>query len=278
LSWSVGFSNLTPFPYLPLSNEIPEDVPSKPVLSFSVFPSKCERKRTSGVKASALTDSAGDMYAVWIENVATEGSIWDDSQTRWEDSAGAVNTGGNNVDAIDTGVSGLENNMSAVVDNTNVDIHLAYISDEATDQVSYRRWDNGTVTWDAVTLVADAASNDDAYVTISYDTSGDDVYVLWIDTGAADDIFYSKCDISTECDVAGEWDAEINWQNTGTNTYVTSNYSGAGSIFAQWTEGTASPYSIMWDYIIIIPEHLWLFFGLGPLLPLLLKRRKDRRI
>jgi len=231
------------------------------------------------VYGSIVALASQDMYAVFVAGSAAsnlQGCMWDDDDSggRWEDSANASCTSGNQ-DAIDSVPTGVSNNLSAVSDSTNDDVHVAYISDEATDQVSFRRWDVGTTTWDSLALVADAASNDDASVSISFDYVGGDLYVAWIDA-SADDIFYASCDITSECDADGDWAAETNWDSTGTNTDVTTNDSGQGEIFALWTLDTGTP-NIDWD-TIIVPEMLWLFMPVGAFIPILLKKRQKKKV
>ncbi len=100
---------------------------------------------------------------------------------------------------------------------------------------------------------------------MSVDSDTDDVYVIWLRSGTA---YYNKND--------GTWGGETNtnWTEGTSPAYLNSNYQAGGSIFAQWVSGTSSPFDINWDTIIVIPEHLWLFFGLGPILPLLFKRKR----
>ena len=245
-------------------------------LSWNTKSQLSDNQTNANVYGNIVPLSSQDMYATFVASTALEGCWWDDSAGSWKDSGSLSCTSGNQ-DAIDTEVTGLTKNISTVADVTNYDVHIIFIDDAATDQVSYKRWDSGTLAWDSsATLVADAADGNDAYSSLSYDSTGTDLYALWIDTSASD-IFYSSCDIATECNLASEWAAETNWKSTGTNTYVTSNYDGAGRIFAEWTVGNASPYSIGWD-IIIVPENLWLFVGLVPFLPLLLRKKRKKHL
>ena len=177
-------------------------------------------------------------------------------------------------DAIDTVPTGLSKNISAVSDASG-DVHLIFIDDESTDQVSYKRR-TGSTWGGTATLVADAEDNDDSYVSLSLDETNSVLYALWIDTSLSD-IFYSSCTTSTGCDAASEWVAENPWKTTGTNTNVTSNYSSTGPIFAEWTVGSASPYAVQAD-IVVIPEYLWLFLPMAPFIPLLLKRKKIKTV
>ncbi|MBP9702465.1 peptidoglycan DD-metalloendopeptidase family protein [Candidatus Woesebacteria bacterium] len=143
-----------------------------------------------------------------------------------------------NADSIDTTPTGISDNLSLLSDGTN--LHLAYVDDETTDQISYRKYSSGS--WSASTLVADAASNDDTYPTISLDTTNGDLYVLWID-GATSDVIYSSCDTTTSCDTAGEWATEVNHDSTGSNVQLTSNISAAGKIFFVYSDGTTFQWS-----------------------------------
>lgn len=152
-------------------------------------------------------------------------------------------------DEIDTVVTGTTKTLSAVSDSTNYDVHLVYVDDETTDQISYKRWDNNGASsaWvGSATIVADAASDSDSYPSLSLDTSNSNLYAFWIDTSSSY-IYYSSCAISSGCDLASEWAAETAWKNSGTNTALSSNYSGAGLIFAQWYDGNA----VLWDDITI---------------------------
>ncbi|MFC1649692.1 hypothetical protein ACFL2C_03215 [Patescibacteria group bacterium] len=155
-------------------------------------------------------------------------------------------------DAIDTVPNGLTDTLSAVADTTNYDVHLAFVDDDTTDQISYRRWDNGTTTWQAATLVPDAASDNDTYPTISIDTNSRDLTLFWIDTSTGA-VFYNECDVSgagSECSTAGDWDSETSWKS-GTNTHITSSYGETNEVFAQWTEGTTLV-TVEWDRIAAI--------------------------
>jgi len=223
-----------------------------------------------------------DMYVTWKRGANIEGCFWDDGGGQWENtggSGGSTCSAGSNVDSIDTGITGLDDNISALSDDTNYDVHLAYIEDDATDTVSYNRWDNGSGTngtWQ--TEITLDTSDTDAYVSISYDENTEDLYAVYIDT-SNNYIKYRQCDVTTDatdCSTIGNWQTEQDWKTTGTNTNVTTNYGGGGEIFALWTEGSGSPYTINWD-TIIVPEYLWLFFGLGPFLPGLINRHRKRK-
>lgn len=147
-----------------------------------------------------------------------------------------------NSDSIDTTTTAISDNLTLLSDGNN--LHLAYVDDETTDQISYRKYSSGS--WSAATLVADATSNDDAYPTISLDTTNSDLYILWID-GATSDVIYSSCDTTTGCDAASEWSTEITHDSTGSNVQLSSNISAAGKIFFVYSDGT----TLVWDDITI---------------------------
>ncbi|QQS39292.1 glycosyltransferase [Candidatus Woesebacteria bacterium] len=189
----------------------------------------------------------------------------DDNLISW----GSEETGSSgSKDSIDTVPSGLSKNISAVVDTTNYDVHLLFVDDESTDQVSYKRWDKINQEWDVTaTLVAGGTSDTDAYVSLSYDTDASDLYAIWIDT-STNHIFYTACDISTQCSLASDWivgvEEEIDWHTETQPTNLTSNYSSGTNVFAQWSDGSGSPYSVEWD-IIVVPENIWFLMLLSPL-------------
>ncbi len=186
----------------------------------------------------------------------------------------STNTGG--LDAIDTVLPNLADNISTTVDSSN-NVHLTFIDDTdgTNDTVGYKKWTNATKTWGSVTQIdaSESGSEDayDAYVSISLDTDTNDLYVLWIDTNNSY-IYYRQYDLSDP-----QWETQASWKTSGVNTNVTSNYSGATRIFAEWTVGDGSPYHIQFD-TIIIPEYLWLFFLPAPFLPLLLRRKQKRKV
>lgn len=175
--------------------------------------------------------TSGSVFAVWMDGTAIEsknynGTSWDSAPT-----------------SVDTGLTGTADTFSAVADSSG-NVYLLFVDDETTDQISVRKW-NGT-SWGAATLVADAADANDSYPTISLDTTGSNLYAFWIDV-STNVIYYSSCALSTNCDAASEWAAETSWKTTGTNTFISSNYSGASLIFAQWHNGT----TIAWDKLAI---------------------------
>jgi len=175
---------------------------------------------------------SNNMYAVFQNDTSIQGCLWDQS-------TGSFCT---SPTSIDTSTTTLSDTISLLSDGTN--LHIAYVDDETTDQISYRKYSGGS--WSAATLVADATSNDDTYPTISLDTTNSDLYILWID-GATSDVIYSSCDTTTGCDTASEWATETNHDNTGVNTHLTSNISAAGKIFFVYSDGA----TLLWDDIAI---------------------------
>jgi hypothetical protein len=92
--------------------------------------------------------------------------------------------------------------------------------------------------------------------------------VLYIKDGSGA-VYYNK--------YSGSWGGETDsgWDEGTSPTSLTPNYSSAGAVFAEWTSGAGSPYTVNWDYIVV-PELLWLFLPFGFLLPLIVKLRKKR--
>jgi hypothetical protein len=168
-------------------------------------------------------------------------------------------------DSIDTVPSGLSNNLSAVSDGTTV--HLAYVKSGSPHSVAYQKR-TGT-TWGGTTQLPSSTSDNQAYVSLSLDSATGDLWALWTDVSGADrHIWYRVYDAS-----ATSWLTQEDWQTSNVNTNVTSNYSGASRIFAAWTVGDGSPFHVSFS-TIIIPEFLWFLLPLGPILPLLLRRRR----
>jgi hypothetical protein len=173
--------------------------------------------------------TSGSMFSVWADGTAIEsknynGTSWDGSPT-----------------AVDTGPGLIESSFSAVSDSSG-NIHLAYIDDESTNQLSHKKW-NGS-SWSSATLVSDTASNDHVYPTLSLDTTNSKLYAFWINT-STNVISYSLCLTSSNCDAASDWTHETPWQTSGTNTSISSVYADNTYIFAQWYNGSA----IAWDRI-----------------------------
>jgi hypothetical protein len=136
-------------------------------------------------------------------------------------------------DAIATGTTGLTTTLSTLSDGSG-NVHLIYI-----DNSGHTIYQERTTSWQtAVTLDSNAGNT---YPTLSSNSTTGDLYAFWIRTA---DIFYKK-GVSTYA--SGNWDASAtSWKTTGTNTFVTSNYSGTNRIFAQWYDGSA----VAWDKIL----------------------------
>ncbi len=196
--------------------------------------------------------TSGAMYAVWEDGTTIEGKNF--NGTSWDASPTTINS---------SGLSGLANNMSAVADSSG-NVHLTYV-----DSSGYVRYQEFTTSWQTAVSLDTNASN--AYTSISLDTSTGDLYAVWI---RGNNIYYKK---GVSPYASANWDvAATDWKSTGTNTWVTTNYSGSGRIFAEWTVGVGSPYSISFG-IIAVPENLLIFFLFMPFLPLLIKERKRRK-
>ncbi|OGM63271.1 hypothetical protein A2961_05240 [Candidatus Woesebacteria bacterium RIFCSPLOWO2_01_FULL_39_21] len=195
---------------------------------------------------------SGNMYAVWIDNTTIEGKKY--NGTSWDGSPTSIATSG----------TGLNNNMSMVADSSGY-AHLLYI--DSNDYAVYQEY---TTSWQTAVNLDTNAGND--YATISIDTANNDLYALWIRSNT---IYYKK---GVSPYASGNWDTSAtSFYSTGTNTYVTSNYSGDGMIFAEWTTGTGSPYTVNWKYAII-PEKIWMLLGLGLVVPGFIKRWKRRKV
>ncbi|MCC7290086.1 LamG domain-containing protein [bacterium] len=149
-------------------------------------------------------------------------------------------------DTIDTIPANIDDNFSATVDSSN-NVHIAYVDDESTDQISHRKWTNSTQTWGSATLVPSGASNTHTNISIAINTSAadlNDLYVSWIDS-SNNHIYYRQYDSS-----ATSWLTVQDWKTTGTNVYPTLNFSGSGRVFALWNQGTSSPTTIDWGSIL----------------------------
>jgi hypothetical protein len=186
----------------------------------------------------------------------------DNGPARWENSAGSDCTNGANQDAIGTGKSGLSSNLSMSSDTSN-NLHLAYI--DGSDYVQYKKYSSGA--WDGSPTRLDTSATN-TYVTVSVDTSNNDIYAIYLRSGTA---YYKK--------YSGSWGSETDtgWTEGTSPTSLTSNYSGDGRIFAEWTSGSGSPYTVNWNYIIV-PENILALVVLAPFLPRLFKKKwYDRR-
>jgi hypothetical protein len=202
--------------------------------------------------------TSGSVYASFIDGTAIKGCVYDAAgDSRWENTAGSTCVDGANQDSIATGTSGLSNNLSAVADSSGY-VNLSYI--DSTGSAEFRRY---TTSWSNPTCLEVTTGN--TYTTISLDSTTGDLYAFWI---RSNHIYYKKYTSGTST-----WDSSPTDWKSGTNlTNLTSNYSAEGRIFAQWTSGSSSPYTINWDILLNIPERIWLFLGLGLIIPRL--RRK----
>jgi hypothetical protein len=210
--------------------------------------------------------ASSHIYAAFVTLGAIKGCIYDADNSpsaRWENSSGSDCTNGANTDSIATGITGLNTNISMVHDTANYYLHLAYI--DASGYVQYQKY---TTSWQtAVNLDGNAGNTN---VSISINTSNNDLYALWI---RGNHIYYKK---GVSAYTSGDWDAAAtDWKSTGTNTNLTSNYSGSGIIMAEWMSGSGSPYTINWD-TIIVPENLRLLLSLGILVPLFARRKTKK--
>jgi hypothetical protein len=165
-------------------------------------------------------------------------------------SATNQDTGDNDKNRLTIGINGGPTTVNTLyVDNVVVDTNPIY-----------------AYPWSTATVLDSNSGN--TYTTISLDTSTGDLYSFWI---RSNNIYYKKYTSSSST-----WGVSPILWKSGTNlTNLTSNYSGNGMIFAQWTSGSGSPYTVNWD-ILLIPEKIWLFMGLGIVVPWWLKRRKRK--
>ncbi|MCK4520245.1 hypothetical protein KAT95_00015 [Candidatus Parcubacteria bacterium] len=183
--------------------------------------------------------TGGDMYATWIKDAAIQGSVWDDSDSRWENSVGTENSGGNNVDAIATGITGMTKNMSAVSDSSGY-VHLTYI--DSSNYVQYQKY---TGSWQTAVALDSTATNE--YTTIAIDTAGNNgIYAFW----TRDNNIYYRRGCSPYTSTSTDWDSAVTFESAGgnSNDWAVAGYEdfGSGKIFAEWTQGSSSPYDIKW--------------------------------
>ena len=254
-----GVSEVTTATWYHLAMTFNFDSPSAEVFKNGV--SKATSTSTSGSYANGSSsfnigrradnsrDTDGVIDEVRISNTARS-DVWLSTQynnqndpSTFFNSFGAQEVLFGYYDTIDTTTSDTQDYFSSISDNSSI-IHLTYVDNETTDQISYRKYISGS--WSAATLVADAASDNDTYPTISLDTTNSDLYILWID-GATSDVIYSSCDTTTGCDAASEWATEITHDSTGSNVQLSSNISAAGKIFFVYSDGT----TLVWDDVTI---------------------------
>ncbi|MBP9817867.1 LamG domain-containing protein [Candidatus Shapirobacteria bacterium] len=142
------------------------------------------------------------------------------------------NPSGGSYDAIGTGQTGITTTLSSVADASG-NVHLAFV--DVGGSMVYREY---TSSWQTAVVLDTNAGN--AYPSVTLNTTNSDVYVFWI---RGNHIYYKK---GASTYTSGSWDASAtDWKTTGTNTLLTSNFSGADIIFAEWYDGT----NISWDKI-----------------------------
>ncbi len=182
---------------------------------------------TFPVTSQAYLSSIGPSDVVEIKYRTSSGQVSSYERTltlvRIFDAGGAS-------DSIATGTTGRSNNLSAVADGSG-NVHLTYINNSGNTVYRER-----TSTWQtAVTLDGNSANS---YPTLSINTSNSDLYAFWI---RGDDVLYKK---GVSGYTSGDWDATTTtWQSVGSNTFITSNYSGSNKIFAEWYDGSV----LQWD-------------------------------
>jgi N-acetylneuraminic acid mutarotase len=175
-------------------------------------------------------------------------------------------------DAIGTHGGSTSKNISATSDSL-YDVHLIYV--DGSDDVQHKKYDESGGSWGSANPV-DNGGTANTYVTASFDTGASEVYAIYVRSNV---IYYNKWGQATTPTTGNEADtADTNFTKDVNPAHLTSNFSGNSHIFVEWTDGSGSPYNVRWEYIII-PEYLWLFFAIGPLLPKLIRRsRKKYRI
>jgi hypothetical protein len=103
---------------------------------------------------------------------------------------------------------------------------------------------------------------------MSLNTSDNSLYAIWI---RGNHIYYEH---GVAPFASGNWDVSATDWHSGTNlTNLTSDSSGSGIIFAEWTSGSSSPYTVNWDDVIV-PENIYLMIGFVPLVSYFIKRKK----
>jgi hypothetical protein len=204
-----------------------------------------------------------DMYSIWARGSEIEGRQWDNDAggDQWDpDKASSPDS------IASDGGGSLTANLSAAAD-TSYNVHLTYI--DSSNRVKYLRCAavcSGTF-GSGATLDTGATNQ---YVTLSVDTGEDDVYAIFLRSSTA---YYNQYDLSSTT-----WGGETDtgWTEGDSPKCLTSNYGDSGMIFAEWTSGTSSPYTLNWDYIII-PEKLMMFIFLGLVAPGFLRHGKGKK-
>jgi hypothetical protein len=215
----------------------------------------------SNVFGVIVPQTSQNMYAAFTEGTSLEGCVWVNGSTAWQDSSGNSCASGANYDSIATVTSGVSNNISAVADSSG-NVHLAYI--DSNDYTTYQEYTSSA--WQtAVTLDGNSGNG---YVSMSLNTSDNSLYAIWI---RGNHIYYEH---GVAPFASGNWDVSATDWHSGTNlTNLTSDSSGSGIIFAEWTSGSSSPYTVNWDDVIV-PENIYLMIGFVPLVSYFIKRKK----
>jgi len=220
-------------------------------------------------------NTTDDMYLVFNRAGSNvEGCRWDSNHgggARWENSSDQTCDDGANVDTVGTGITGLANTLSATTDSEK-DVHVIWA--DGSNYIQHNKYDESASSWGGANRVDNGVEVDNAYPTVSFDSDSEtnEVYALYIRSNV---IYYNKWG-EDSTPTTGNEDEVPNWTEGTTPTYLTSNYADSGRIFAEWTSGSASPYTLHWDYIII-PERIWMLLALGLIIPGLLRKRKRRK-
>jgi hypothetical protein len=174
-----------------------------------------------GAVAARTSDN---VLAAWIDGTSIESKNYNGSS--WDANAASVGIG----------LTGLANSISLATDSSGYG-HLAYI--DSSGKTMYREY---TSSWQSAVEIDSNAGNQ--YPGIAIDKSGyDGVYAFWIRN---DDIFYRNA-----CSPFTEWGEAQTLENSGTNDWLTvgiQDYS-SGKLFALWTAGSGSPYTMSWKAI-----------------------------
>ena len=219
-------------------------------------------------------NTTSDMYLVFNRaGTNIEGCRWDNDHgggARWENSSDQACP--TNVDTVGTGQTGLDKNLSVTTDSEK-DVHVLWVDNSS--YIQSRKYDESTSAWAGTTYRVDnGAAVANSYATVSFDSGANNVYALYLRNSV---IYYNSWGEDSSPTTTNEAEATngtTNWTEGTSPTYLTSNYSDSGRIFAEWTSGSGSPFTLNWDYIII-PEKLLYLLGLGILIPLILRKKKS---
>ncbi|KKR05787.1 MAG: hypothetical protein UT34_C0002G0294 [candidate division WS6 bacterium GW2011_GWF2_39_15] len=187
-------------------------------------PSSLDSSTSANRYSVIVPRTSGSVFALWVDGTAIEsknfnGASWDGSPA-----------------SVGTGVSGLTTTLSAVADSSG-NVHALFV--DSSNNTKYRRF---TSSWQTADTLDSNTGN--AYPSISLDTVTTNLYSMWI---RGNHIYYKKGTYS-----AGSWTWDVtatDWLPTGTNTYLSSNFSGNSTVYVEWTSGTSASYSIDWDFI-----------------------------